>query len=441
MKYLYLSYRFFVVVGLLAMVMAFSFLLPWLFYVGIVLMVLIFAVLVYEFVILKAISISVGVTREVGEVLSLGDEQQIDYTIFNDSKHDVEIVLFDDLPYQLQERRPIGQFELKGSSTINNIYYFRPTSRGEYRFGMMRLLVSLPLTGFLNYMKHTGVEKDTKVFPSILQMKNFALKMTSLTASMYGIRKVRTIGENDEFEHIRQFQQGDNIKSINWKATSRKGELLVNQYQDSRSQMVYCVIDKGRSMEMPFNGLSLLDYSINSSLIISNIVLSKYDKMGLVTFSKSVSTFIPAETHTKQLKKILTVLYNQETKFEESSFEKLYFNFRHRMSRRSIVFLFTNFESQHDLDRNIKYLKAMSKRHLLIVICFKNVQLDNVNIEGAKTITDIYDHTIAQAMQFEKKEIIKDLRRNGIQTIYTRPEDLSVNVINKYLEIKAKRMK
>lgn len=192
---------------------------------------------------------------------------------------------------------------------------------------------------------------------------------------------------------------------------------------------------------MPFNGLSLLDYSINAALVLSNIVLNKYDKAGLIAFSKNIDTFLPAESQRHQLDKILNLLYNQKTTFQEPGFEKLYYHFRHKVTRRSIVFLFTNFESIHDLHRNIKYLKALAHRHLLIVISFENDQLLALQQQTVKSVSDIYEQTIATSFIYEKKKMIAELNHHGIQAIYTKPEELSINLINKYLELKSKRMK
>jgi uncharacterized protein (DUF58 family) len=102
---------------------------------------------------------------------------------------------------------------------------------------------------------------------------------------MTGIKKIRRLGHNNEFEQIKNYVQGDDIRTVNWKATSRRNELMVNQYQDERAQHIYSVIDKSRSMRMPFNDLTLLDYSINSTLAFSNICLRKGDKVGLMTYS------------------------------------------------------------------------------------------------------------------------------------------------------------
>ncbi len=441
MRPLFLTYRFFVGMGIVIFVMAVSFFAAWLFYIALMLLVGLIAFGTFEYWKLSQIAPGIKARRKVVEQLSLGDEQTIYYTLVNTANETVDVDVLDELPYQFQERSILQSLRMEPASKSAFELKIRPLSRGEYHFGELKLMLSYPLLGVVHYQVSRAAPEMVMVYPSVLQMKKYALQISSRTATMYGIRRVRTIGENDEFEHIRQYQQGDNIKSINWKATSRRGELLVNQYQDSRSQMVYCVIDKGRSMEMPFDGLSLLDYSINTALVLSNITLNRYDKAGLITFSKDIDTYLPADSHTQQLERILSLLYNQKTNFEEPNFEKLYYHFRHFVSRRSIVFLFTNFESLHDFYSKVKYLKALAHRHLLIVICFENAELSDLQHREVNSVSDIYDQTIATSFIYEKKKILIELQHHGIQVVYTKPRDLSIQVINKYLELKAKRMK
>jgi len=258
---------------------------------------------------------------------------------------------------------------------------------------------------------------------------------------MAGIRRVRQIGENDEFEHIRNYVQGDNIRSINWRATSRRGELMVNQYENSKSQMVYSIIDKGRSMKMPFNGMTLLDYAVNTSLVLSNIILKKHDRAGLITFSDKIGAIIKASAQHNHLQKLTNYLYKQKTGFNESNFELLFYTLRSQLSRRSVILFFTNFEQPYDLRRNLKYLKSLNQKHLLVVIMFKNTELESVKEMKTSKMKDIYYKTFTQKAIMEKEKIAAEIRANGIQVILTAPEDLSVNTVNKYLEIKAKRMR
>src|SRR5690606_40532545 len=117
--------------------------------------------------------------------------------------------------------------------------------------------------------------KTVPVYPSFRQMRKYELPAISNRLTEFGIKKIRRIGQNREFEQIKEYVVGDDYRTINWKATARRGTLMVNTYQDERAQQVYAVIDKGRTMKMPFEGMTLLDYDINASLVISNIAIRK----------------------------------------------------------------------------------------------------------------------------------------------------------------------
>src|SRR5690606_18540657 len=198
------------------------------------------------------------------------------------------------------------------------------------------------------------------------------------------------------------------------------------------------VIDKGRTMKMPFNGLSLLDYAINASLVISSIALKKQDKAGLFSFSKKVENMVAAERRNSQMQYVLEALYNIKTDFFESDFSRLYTSIKSHITQRSLLLLYTNFETLDGLDRQLPYLKAIAKSHLLVIIFFKNTELDSLINDKAQTIQQVYDKVIAEKFAFEKRLIVNELKKYGIHYILTTPENLTVDTINKYLEIKAR---
>ena len=150
---------------------------------------------------------------------------------------------------------------------------------------------------------------------------------------------------------------------------------MVNQYQDERSQQIYCLIDKGRAMKMPFEEMTLMDYAINSSLVMTNLAMRKDDKAGLITFSRKVETSLKAGKDKFQMNRILKSLYAQETNFKESDFGRLYNHTRHHITQRSLLLLYTNFESVVGLERQLPYLRRIAKQHLLVVVLFQNSEL------------------------------------------------------------------
>jgi uncharacterized protein (DUF58 family) len=189
-------------------------------------------------------------------------------------------------------------------------------------------------------------------------------------------------------------------------------------------------------MQMPFNGMSLLDYAINSSLILSNTALLKHDKAGLITFNRKVDTFLKADRGNKTMAKIQELLYNQSTDYFETDYAFLTAFLKRNISHRSLLILFTNFETITSLNRQLNYFKQLAKNHLLLLVIFENNEIKNLSQADANSLEDIYIKTIAQKFIYDKKIIIRELKRFGILTIYTKPEDLSSKIINKYLEIK-----
>ncbi|MFM2360589.1 MAG: hypothetical protein RLY16_2582, partial [Bacteroidota bacterium] len=254
-----------------------------------------------------------------------------------------------------------------------------------------------------------------------------------------GSKRMRKIGHSMEFEQIKEYVQGDDIRTINWKATARKSGMMVNSYTDEKCQQVYCIIDKGRLMKMPFKGLSLLDYAINSTLILSSVCLQKQDKVGLFTFSNKMGSLLAADRKPTQRAAIMQMLYNESTNFLESDFEMLYLQLRGRIKQRSLLVLYTNFESLAGLKRQLPYLRSIAKHHLLMVVFFENTELKNVAAVSAKNIEEVYHKTIAEKFAYEKRMIVKELQKHGILSVLTAPDQLTINSINKYLELKARQ--
>jgi uncharacterized protein (DUF58 family) len=392
-----------------------------------------------DILLLYAGSIQLKATRNTTKLLSLGDPNPISLQVENTGGLAVDMDIFDELPYQLQLRNFHFRQKLKAGESQEIRYEIRPLKRGEYHFGYINAITST-LLGLAARRFQLGEHQMVPVYPSIIQMKKYELLAFARISTFEGVKKLRRIGHSYEFEQIKNYVQGDDIRSINWKATGRRNSLMVNQYEDERSQQIYTIIDKSRSMHMPFNGLSLLDYSVNTSLVISNIALKKYDKAGLITFSHAIGSTLKAESSELQLKKILGALYMEKPQNQEANYDLLYRSVKNVIRSRSLIFLYLNFESMYAMERALPILKKINHLHLLVVMFFENTELIDYSKKKVDYVSDIYAQTIARQLINEKKQIAARLRKNGIQVILSRPEDLSINTVNKYLELKARSM-
>lgn len=155
-------------------------------------------------------------------------------------------------------------------------------------------------------------------------------------------------------------------------------------------------------------------------------------------FSDRISNQVVAQKRASQMNLILETLYNVDTDFKESDFSRLYIDVKRKITNRSLLLLYTNFETLDALHRQLPYLQAIAKNHLLVIIFFENTELKEMLIEEVDTTREIFDKTIAEKFIYEKKLIVNELNKYGIQTILTEPQHLTVNTINKYLEIKAR---
>ncbi|MDZ4822401.1 MAG: DUF58 domain-containing protein [Flavobacteriales bacterium] len=438
-KQLQLTTRFFVAVGVAVLLFALSFVWEFLFPLGQIAVLLIAIALLADLLLLFHPSTRVLTRRAPGKLLSLGDDNSILLQLANRGAIRLFMDVYDELPQQFQERKFHQQLSLASGEEKIIRFNLRPLLRGEYLFGKTNVHITT-IIGICARRLHIGEPQQVPVYPSILQMKKYELLAFASISTQQGIKRLRRLGHSYEFEQIKQYAQGDDRRSINWKATSRRHQLMVNQYEDERSQQVYTIIDKSRVMHMPFNGLSLLDYAINTSLVISNIALKKDDKVGYITYSHRIGSTIPAERSSGQLKKILAALYHERPQPFEANYDLLYRAVKNVIHARSLIFLYINFESAYAMERALPILQKINHLHLLVVMIFENTELITYAHRKAEYVSDIYSQTIAQKLVQEKKSIVSKLRKYGIQTILSKPEDLSINTVNKYLELKAKGM-
>jgi len=437
MKNIYLSDRFFQLFGGLAGLFLVSFPLTLLFPLAQALFVLALALVFLDAYLLFRPQQQLQAERLTPRLFSLGDDNSVRIRLHNPSETPLSVTLIDELPAQLQIRNFEERFSLGPGEEQQLQYTLRPLERGNYAFGAINLFLASRI-GLLQRRQRVETDMHVPVYPSILQMKQFELRAFDRIAHQKGLKKIRRIGHSYEFEQIKNYVRGDDYRSINWKASSRRASLMVNQYQDERSQQIYCVIDKSRSMRMPFEGLSLMDYAINSSLVLSNIALQKHDRAGLITFSDKIGATIKADSQPSQLNKILTALYKEKERPLEANYELLYHLTRKLIRGRSLLLLYTNFESAYALERVLPLLRRINRFHLLVVVFFENTEISDFTETSAESVEDIYLQTVARQFLQEKEQMVQQLQQFGIQAVLTKPKDLSINTVNKYLELKSR---
>ena len=433
----YLDKLVYYIAGSSVILYIFSYFIPVLYDAASIILVLLGAAVLVDSFLIFGRRYALRAERITADRWSNGDNNKVILHFQNNYSFHISINIIDELPPQFQERNWHRKTRLEPNRAQQIEYSVKPLTRGEYSYGNINVFAKGPLQ--LAKRKFVFLAAQTvKVYPSYIQMRRYHLLAVSNRLQEAGVKRVRKLGHSMEFEQIKEYVRGDDYRTINWKATARKKDLMVNNYTDERSQQIYCLINKGRTMKMPFEGMTLLDYAINASLVLSNVALVRQDKAGVISFAENLDAFLQADKKSTQMNLVLETLYRQKTRFLEADFEKLYSVIRNRITHRSLLVLFTNFESMDSLQREMSSLKLIAQYHLLLVVFFENTELKQLTESKAETMEDIYIKTIAEKFAFEKRLMVKELRKNGILSILTSPQNLTIDTINKYLELKNK---
>jgi uncharacterized protein (DUF58 family) len=438
LKSFYLNTIVYYLAFAVAAVFAISYLVPPLFTAALIILAILVIFIIADTIMLYS-KHGIIAKRSLPGRFSNGDDNSIQIHIQNLYAFTVNAEVIDEIPYQFQLHNWKRKLKLNRDEDAHIHYTLKPVERGELHFESINVFVQSSLKMVVRkYNFHQP--QVVKVYPSYIQMRRYQLLATANRLQEMGVKKIRRLGHSMEFEQIKEYVRGDDYRTLNWLATARKGSLMVNHYTDERSQQVYCLVNKGRVMKMPFEGMTLLDYAINAALVITNVALSRQDKAGIICFSQQVDLFLPADKKRGQLNLVMEGLYKQQTNFLEPDYEQLFSLVRNRITQRSFFVLFTNFESMEGLHRELPFLKKLAHYHLLMVVFFINTELKKLIHTEAETTEDIYIKTIAEKYDQEKRLMVKELQQHGILAVLTTPADLTINSINKYLEIKNRQV-
>ena len=378
-------------------------------------------------------------SRTLSERFSNGDDNEVNIRVESIYSFPVRLEVIDEIPPVFQRRDVLFRLKLAMGEGKNIRYKLRSTERGVYSFGHVRVFASTPI-GLVQRRFTLCQPCDVKVYPSYLMLTRYELLAMSNNLAEMGIKKIRKVGNHTEFEQIKDYVSGDDFRLINWRATARTSRLMVNVYQDERSQQVFNIIDKGRVMQQAFRGMTYLDYAINASLVLSYIAMRKEDKAGVVTFSDHFEDFVPASRRTGHMQNILEILYRQQTRFAESDYSALVAEVNQHITKRSLLILYTNFANRISMERQLPYLLQLNRRHRLLVVFFEDHEVKDYLATRSDSDEEYYRHVVAEQFAYEQRLIVSSLKQRGILALLTTPEALSVDVLNKYLEIKTREL-
>ncbi|MBP5319107.1 MAG: DUF58 domain-containing protein [Paludibacteraceae bacterium] len=378
-------------------------------------------------------------TRELSDRFSNGDPNPVCIRISSQNGRTCRLQVYDEIPPEFQVRDLEWDVEIAADRETVIRYTLTPTRRGSYGFGLIHAYLYSPWKLMQRHYK-LGEPMQTHVYPSFFYLKQLEKLSVDNYRREFGIHSVRRIGNNREFEEIKEYVKGDDYRTINWKATARRDLLLCNVYADEQSQCVYSMIDKGRGMQHSFNGMTLLDYAINASICLSYTVLRHGDLVGLISFNWQIDQLMLADKRHFTMKRLQEMLHNEDSTFLQSDYNALYECVRHRITRRSLLILYTTFDTLAGLKRELPYLRKLAQGHVLLVVFFRDRDLEGFESQADNRATRATENALAASLAFEKQLVAQALQQHGIQTLLTTPEKLRESLVNKYLELKRRNL-
>jgi uncharacterized protein (DUF58 family) len=434
---MYLTKRFYIIGTFIVLLFIAGYFSPFLFVAGKMSAAILFMTCMADCILLWHKQRMADAERYCAPRFSNGDENEIRLAVSCYCPFPINMEIIDEIPAIFQRRDMLFKTKLKPRSSKIILYRLRPVERGKYGFGHIILYLSTVLQ-LVQRRINCGTPAEITVYPSFIMLHKYELMAIHNNLTESGIKKIRRIGHHTEFEYIKEYVKGDDYRTINWKASARRHFPMVNIYQDEKSQQIYNVIDKGRIMQNAFKGMTLLDYAINASLVLSHVAIKKEDKAGLATFEANFETYVPAEKQNGHMQKILESLYRQETTFGESDYSSLYVHISKYVSKRSLLVIYTNFDTVVGMERQIEYMRKLSEKHVVLVVFFEDGEIREYAQKAPASIEEYYHQAVAEKFISDKHLVAGKLRQYGVYSLLTEPENLSVNVINKYLEMKAR---
>jgi uncharacterized protein (DUF58 family) len=369
--------------------------------------------------------------------LSLGADNPIKLSIRNRGKTRVAFWVRDEAPDRFKIEKRLLEGEIAPRQTWEGTYHVHPVRRGDYMFGDIVLRWRGPLGLVVRQGKVTSAA-PVKVYPNLLDIRRYDLLLRQNRLQEMGLRHARMFGEGNEYERLREYSPDDEYRRINWKATARRNRPITVEYQTERSQNVFVVLDTGRMMQSPVAQIAKLDYVINAALLLAYVATGKGDKIGMLTFADKVGSYVSPKQGRGQFYKMLELLYRVEPEPVEPNYRLAlsYLSLKHR--KRSLVVIFTDLSGGLGAEALISHVTAIGRTSLPLVVTISDPDIYAAARQKPGSSLATYQRAAAVQLLEDRKLALDNLSRHGVLTLDVPANQLSLAVINRYLELKGR---
>lgn len=380
----------------------------------------------------------IEVERLGDENLSIYEKESISFSVYNKNDYEVYIELKDEIPdFHFEASEKVMRGRVKPHEKKIFSYIVEPKKRGAFMFPNVYLRLQGKLKLCMKMFK-ISIPRDYKVYPNVKNLRKYRLTLTNNRHLREGQRNLKMLGRGTSFESLREYVAGDEYRRINWKATSRRESPIVNQYEPEKNQHIHIFIDSGRPMSYSVRGNKKLDLAINTALVLSDVINQNGDKSGLLIFNTDVNNMIMPGKGAGHRNDILEALYHIESTNLTSNYDEAFYHFKKNERHRSIVFLFTDFETVEEAEDMLKVLPVISKNNLVVIILIRNESIEKIAESDIKNTEELFNKGVALELLDERKRIISLLNERGVFCIECEAEKLEYTAVNKYIQVKNK---
>lgn len=378
-------------------------------------------------------------SRQHDTKLSLGADNPIQLSVRNRSRRPATFWLRDEPPDAFNINTRILSGTVAAHGVWQDTYRVRPLRRGDYRFGNLNLRWQGPL-GLMVRQGRVEAASPVKVYPNLLDVRRYDLLLRRNRLQELGLRHTRLFGEGTEFERLREYLPDDEFRRINWKATARRNRPVTIEYQTERSQNVIAVLDTGRMMQSPVAQIAKLDYVINAALLLAYVASGKGDKIGLMTFADEVSQYVTPRQGRGQFYRMLELLYAVEAQPVEPDYRRSLSYLALKQRKRALVVIFTDLSGGVSMQTLVSQVSLLAQRSLPLVVTISDPDIHAAAQQRPHDSLTVYQRAAAMQLLDERQLVLDNLRRQGVLTLDVPANQLSIAVINRYLELKGRMM-
>lgn len=380
-----------------------------------------------------------AIERHTMRTASLARPHHVTLTVTNHAGRPLKIAVRDGVPEGLEPTPDRFDLELPPRSRATVKYRLQSERRGSFQLEETFVRARSRL-GLWRRQLEYAVPSVIHVYPDMQQVSQYAVLARTNRLSLVGVRRTRHIGQDNEFERLRDYTPDDNYKFMDWRATARRRKLTVKDFQQNQSQRLIFLVDCGRMMTNEALGLSLLDHAFNSMLMLSYVALAHGDAVGLLCFSDEIHGFVPPKAGMKQMNRLLHAAFDRFPRLVESRYDEafLYLAANHR--KRSLVVLMTNVVDEVNGNQVERYLTTLVGKHLPLGVLLRDRRVfEAAEYRGGPDAALFRAGAAAEILSW-RRQVLADLRGKGVLSVDVFPEDLTAPLINRYLDIKARHL-